>query len=80
MQPIRTCVACRKKFNQSELIKITLSKSGDYAINQSGASGRSNYVCHHHDCIELTITKKILNKKFKKEVPQEIYQSLTKLI
>lgn len=80
MQPIRSCIACRKRFNQCELIKITLSKQDEYTINILGASGRSNYLCKDINCINLCINKKLLNKKFKQNVPAEIYEALTKFI
>jgi len=78
--PIRTCIVCRNKFSQRDLIKITISKENEFAINKSGASGRSNYVCNDSNCLRQCINKKILNKRTKKQVPEEIYLELEKYI
>ena len=78
--PLRTCVVCREKFPQSTLIRITHSKDGEFVINGKGASGRSNYVCPSQKCISQCLAKKVLNKRLKKQVPDEVYQELEKYI
>ena len=78
--PIRTCIVCRNKFPQAELIRITHSKNDEFKINEKNASGRSNYICFNQNCIKQCVSKKILSKKIKKQVPEEVYQELEKYI
>ena len=79
-KPLRTCIACRERFPQSTLIRITHSKDGEFAINAKCANGRSNYVCQNQKCLSQCVAKKMLNKKLKKQVPDEVYQELEKYI
>ncbi len=76
--PERTCLVCRKKTAKSELIRIV--KSGDeVVIDESGnKDGRGAYVCNDPKCIEKCIAKKLLNRSFKAQLKEDIYEDLRK--
>jgi len=79
MKNIRTCIACRNKFNKLEqnLIKITKTKEG-FFINKP-VLGRSCYVCNNKDCINKVCKNKLLSKAFKCTVDDSIYTELINL-
>ena len=49
--PFRTCVGCRSKRPQRELIRIGRSSDGAVSIG-AGAPGRGAYLCRKRVCIE----------------------------
>ena len=80
MKNIRTCIACRQKFDKTKtnLIKITL-KNGEPLINDGEVFGRSLYVCNCENCLNKVIKNKLLNKLLKKEIPNSIYEKINSL-
>ena len=78
-QKERICCVCRKKDLASTRIRIARVNVGDgkyhYFIDEIGnANGRGAYVCK--SCIEQCVKKRQLNRSFKGNVPQEIYEQL----
>ena len=73
--PERTCIACRKKGDKSNFIKVVLDKSGKVQVEKDvNLSGRGAYICKDKmDCILKCEKSKILSKVFKMNVPNEIY-------
>ena len=72
----RTCVACRKKNCQTNMIRIS-KFNGEFNIEKiHTANGRGAYVCNSKDCINLTIKKRLLNRAFKANLDVEIYNKL----
>ena len=50
--PIRTCLACRKRFPKDQLVKFILD-NGFVVLDEGGkAGGRSGYCCRDSDCIK----------------------------
>ncbi|WP_044495935.1 YlxR family protein, partial [Clostridioides difficile] len=41
-----------------------------------GANGRGAYVCKSSECLKKAIKSKALNKAFKIDVPDEVYDNL----
>lgn len=75
--PQRMCVCCKNMFDKSNLIRVVHTESG-YVIDDK-INGRSAYVCTNHDCVSKTISKHLLNRSFKQNVPQELYDNLDKV-
>lgn len=49
---IRTCVACRRRFPVSGLLRVTLDDGGRLRLDPEGvAPGRGAWVCIRHGCI-----------------------------
>ena len=74
--PIRTCIACRKKSNKDLLIKIVKPKQKDVVIGNDKVFGRSVYVCKDESCIEKVCKHKLINKSFKQNVDEQVYEQL----
>lgn len=77
MKNIRSCIACKNKFNKisGNLIKIT-KKADKIFINDSLAFGRSCYVCNNNDCIEKVVKNKLISKAFKTQIDNSVYEEL----
>ena len=76
MKQERKCVSCRNCFNQKELLRIAkINNEFKLDINHK-LGGRGAYICKNKQCIELTIKKRMLNKAFKQNVDNSIYDML----
>ena len=76
-KPERTCIACRKKLCKNELIRIVKTPDGSIVVDKSGcADGRGTYVCKNAECIKKIRKNKLLNRAFKCEVENSVYDAL----
>lgn len=74
--PERTCVACRKKADKTEFLKIVKFKE-TAVIDESGKmDGRGAYICKNADCIKKAIKTKAFSRSFKCSLDNDFYQSL----
>ena len=65
--PQRKCIACQDRDN----------KKGEIFIDLTGkANGRGAYICKDCECLKKAIKSKALNRAFKMEVPDEVYEKL----
>lgn len=77
--PQRKCIACQERDSKKGLIRIVKNKEGQIFLDPSGkASGRGAYICKDVECLKKAIKTKALNKSFKIEVPNEVYENLLK--
>ena len=72
----RKCVACRESKNQKLMIRV--ARINDmYIIDENNKlGGRGAYICKNNKCLELTIKKKLLNRSFKSNLNNEVYELL----
>lgn len=68
----RMCIACRERFLQDELIRVTKTKAGEILLGKG--NGRSCYACE--SCKEQVVKKRLLNKALRMQVPDSIYEAL----
>lgn len=77
--PMRQCTGCREMKPKKELIRIVKSPEGDITIDFKGKSpGRGAYICPDTACLKKAIKSKALERAFGTEIPEEIYEALTK--
>ena len=75
--PQRKCIASQDRDNKKELIRIVKNKEGEIFIDLTGkANGRGAYICKDSECLKKAIKSKALNRAFKMEVPDEVYEKL----
>lgn len=73
---IRKCVACGHRKSQLDMIRIA-RVNNEYVIDKTfKIGGRGAYICGDFNCVSVTIRKKLLNKSFKTNVNNEIYEKL----
>lgn len=75
--PERMCIVCRTRMPKKLLIRVTKNKNNQISIDKTfKAEGRGAYVCRNADCITKLAKTRRLNKHFKCEVSNEIYEKL----
>lgn len=75
--PQRKCIACQDRDSKKELIRIVKNKEGEIFLDPVGkANGRGAYICKSSECLKKAIKTKGLNKAFKVEVSNEVYEKL----
>ena len=73
----RKCIVCQDRDNIKELMRIVKNKEGEIFIDLTGkANGRGAYICKDSECLKKAIKSKALNRAFKMEVPDEVYEKL----
>ena len=75
----RTCIACRKKGDKSNFVKVVFNKSGNIYIDENkNLDGRGAYFCNSIDCINKCVKTRAFNRAFKTAISQEFYEELIK--
>ena len=76
-QVSRMCFICRNSFEKKELNRLVKTAQGEIFLDKTGkANGRGAYICNGAECLEKLKKQKILNKAFKCEFPQDIYNKI----
>lgn len=76
----RMCVSCRRKSTKETFIRVVKTKEGEIAVcPESKINGRSVYICNNRDCVGKAIKTKAINRAFKSETPQVVYEQLGKI-
>lgn len=70
----RKCIACRNLVNQNELLRI--AKYNNELVIGLQHFGRGSYVCKNSKCINQVIQKRLLNRAFKANLDNSIYEKL----
>lgn len=75
--PQRKCIVCQDRDSKRELIRIVKNKEGEIFVDLSGkANGRGAYICKSTECLQKAVKTKALNRAFKIEVSDEVYEKL----
>ena len=69
-EPVRTCVGCRAKRPQSELIRVVLSREGIVQVRSRGP-GRGAYLCSKESCMNHSVRSGALRRALRHEAPIE---------
>ncbi len=71
------CIVCRQHKTKDTLLKITKSKENKFSFDEK-AHGRGAYICLDNSCIDKCIKKRLLNRAFKTNIDNSVYDSLEK--
>ena len=75
--PKRMCIACRQMFFKTDLIRVVKSKDGTIELDSTGKlDGRGAYICNLEPCKLKCIKTRAINRAFKGQVAQSIYDAL----
>ncbi|NCB48437.1 MAG: YlxR family protein [Clostridia bacterium] len=75
------CIACRQMKDKCELIRIVKGEQNQVNIDEKQkANGRGAYVCKNLECIEKCCKQKSLNRAFKCNVDQSVFDKLRQKI
>lgn len=79
--PQRTCIGCNEKKDKKELIRIVKDNQNNISIDKTGkANGRGAYICDDIECLEKAIKNKRIEKSFKMQIDEAVYDSLRGVI
>ena len=73
--PIRTCIGCRQRRPQADLLRCVLDAEGAVQISRT-ASGRGAWLCGPA-CVELARRKKAFERAWRTSVHQATIDGLT---
>lgn len=77
--PMRKCVGCGEMKPKKELIRILKTESGEFIVDAAGKkNGRGAYICRSLECFKSAVKSRGLERSFKQEIPQDVYDSLEK--
>ncbi len=80
-EKIRMCIVCRGQSDKKTLLRIVKNKEGQIFVDQTGkANGRGAYVCKDADCLEKLKKTKALNRAFKCNIPDSVYEGIGEAI
>lgn len=78
--PLRTCIVTKEKLPKHEMIRVVMYKN-EIKIDETGkANGRGCYIKKDKDVVNKALKNKVLNKAFKTNVNDNVYEELLKLI
>ena len=73
----RKCILTNEMFPKKDLLRIVKNKEGQIFLDPIGkANGRGAYICKDSECLKKAIKTKALNRAFKVEVSDEVYEKL----
>ncbi len=77
--PMRKCVGCGEMKPKKELIRILRTEEGEFVADAGGKkNGRGAYLCRSVECFQKAVKSRGLERSFKQEIPQEVYDRLEK--
>lgn len=80
-QPQRTCMGCNAKKDKKEFIRIVKNKENEINIDKTGKmEGRGAYICDNIECLEKAIKSKKIEKSFKMNIDESVYENLRGVI
>mgnify|MGYP003294567187 CR=1 FL=1 len=75
--PQRTCIACRSTKDKGLLIRIVKDKNNNFSVDKLGKlNGRGAYICNSNECLEKAIKTRALNRTFKCEINNSVYETI----
>lgn len=78
--PLRMCVACREMKDKRTLIRVVKFGESISVDLTDKAPGRGAYVCKNEECLNKLVKTKALNRAFKCEIPQEVYERIKEAV
>ncbi|ABR48827.1 protein of unknown function DUF448 [Alkaliphilus metalliredigens QYMF] len=79
--PLRKCLGCNEMKSKKELVRVVKNQDNDVKIDIKGKEpGRGAYVCDDKECFAKLKKTKGLNRAFRCDVSEEIYEGLVKEI
>ncbi|MCF2568835.1 YlxR family protein [Mediterraneibacter glycyrrhizinilyticus] len=77
--PMRKCVGCGEMKPKKELMRILKTENGEFVVDAAGKkNGRGAYLCRSLSCFQNAVKSRGLERSFKQDIPQEVYDRLEK--
>lgn len=73
----RTCIVCKAKKDKTLMTRIILNKSGQINVQKDKKlDGRGAYICNDASCLDKLLKTRALNRTFKQNFNEQVYQNL----
>lgn len=69
------CIVCKQMKPKEELLRVVKQDDSTFTLNPK-AQGRGAYICYNDDCVNKCIKKKLLNKAYKMNISDNVYNKL----
>ncbi len=77
--PLRKCIGCGESKEKKNMIRVIRNMEGGIELDATGRkNGRGAYLCFSQECLKKAIKSKGLERSFQMQIPQELYQQLSK--
>ena len=77
--PLRQCVGCGEMKGKRDMIRVLKTPENEISLDVTGKkNGRGAYVCKSRECLYKTRKNKGLERSFKMNIPNEVYDTLEK--
>lgn len=77
--PMRKCVGCGEMKPKKDLMRILKTETGEFLVDADGKkNGRGAYICRSVECLRKAVKSKGLERSFKQQIPEEVYDRLEK--
>ena len=75
--PQRKCIVCGENKDKNDLIRIVKNKEEGIILDPTGEkNGRGAYICKEEKCINEAKKKRKLEKVFKTEISDDLYEEI----
>ena len=75
--PQRKCIVCGKLKDKNDLLRIVKNKEEGIILDPTGKkNGRGAYICKNETCINEAKKKRKLEKVFKTEISDDLYEEI----
>ena len=78
--PERMCVVCRQMRPKPQLIRLVLINNEITIDTTQKLPGRGVWLDRDIECVRNLQKRKVLNRVFKRDVPESIYQKLEDIV
>ena len=77
--PMRQCVGCGEMKNKKEMMRVLKTPEETIVLDKTGKkNGRGAYHCVSKECLIKARKNKGLERSFKMNIPNDVYESLEK--
>lgn len=77
--PMRQCVGCGEMKNKKEMMRVLRTPEETIVLDKTGRkNGRGAYLCVSKECLIKAEKNKGLERSFKMNIPNDVYESLEK--
>lgn len=79
-ESLRMCLVCRQMKPKKELVRIVKTQDSISVDLTSKLNGRGAYICTDENCREMLKKSKALNRSFKCEVSNQVYDDILEVL
>ena len=79
--PMRRCLATNESFPKKELLRIVRTPEGEVKVDLTGKlNGKGAYLSRSSEALDIAKNKKVLDKALEVEIPEEVYEEISRII